>query len=185
MGFAVSAHAIDVATTYWRDPSLLNEGNILYGWLLRLGFGGWAWIFVGKICFISVGALGYAWYLRKRADFLPPEPQPTAWHVLSFLLCGEYVPLARYLLRWTTTRREFRVIPLAVAAMWLPASGVWVLYLSLENADTALHPNTPVIPYAAQNVVLWIVGIGAFAWFLWAWMRYYRQGVVHGAQGSE
>jgi len=176
--FGVVAHALDLVTTYWRDPHLLNEGNVVYALLLRWGLAGWGWLLGGKVLWVIAGAVLYRWYLSRRLAFLPPEPQPSTWHVYSFLLAGEYIPFHRYLLRLVPKPRDWAVIPLLTAAIMLPGSGAGALMFSLENADSALNGGARFIPYAARWPWGCTLSVLLVAWFLWSWRRYYQDTMV-------
>ena len=172
IGFGVFAHGLDMLTTYWRDPHLLEEGNPLYRLLAGAGIHGWSWLLAGKMLWVAVAALLYWCYLLVRRNYLPPEPVTNFTNLHSYSLYGRVMSRPEMMQNWGIGWREVRFIGVVLAGVALPVSSAAAIVYSFDNAAVPLHFPWPRLPWGWFGLV---EGILALIWWCWAWWQFYQQ----------
>lgn len=165
--FAVLAHVADVITTHWRAPSLADEGNVMYLFLVRHGFAGWPALICIKVVVVGALAFAYSWYLGVREQYVPTQ-RITSFRGLIWYSMWDGRDYPHGLLARIFNLREITFGAMIVAAIALPASAVAAVYYSVDNAFWAMrHP----LPSFALPIFVVLVTPMMFVW----WCLAYRQ----------
>lgn len=80
----VLTHACDVLSTFLRTPDLALEASPLYLYLGHWGLSGWPVLLGIKVFGVIVSAWLYAYYVRTRSTFYPPEPDQSFHDFLHY-----------------------------------------------------------------------------------------------------
>ena len=183
--FAVLAHLTDVITTHWRAPSLADEGNTMYLFLVQHGIGGWPALICIKVVGVGVLAFAYSWYLSVRVRYVPRRPI-TSFRGLIWYSMWDGREYPHGLLARIFNLRELTFGAMIFAAISLPASAVAALYYSVDNALWAL--GNPLPSFALSAFVI-IVTPTMFVWWCLAYRQFcaeqLRLGLVPSAGGGE